>query len=129
VSELREKLESSPLEAGDITIDTIYRQFDKKPIETNYIEIGYMGLYSKQGHAGDSEEVRVWFDVISTNEIMVERLANEFKTKYLDGLRVTDEFKIPLKTYYDMGIAKINTSRYTRRISADVTVSNCFIKE
>jgi hypothetical protein len=125
ISSLRDNLKDTPLTAGEVVIDKLYREFDKKLEENNYISMGYMDLYSQQTTKGDTASIRIFFDVFSTNEIMCARIADKFKKEYLDGLRVGAE-EIPLKSWFDMGINKLDTNKYVRRISCDVDISYCW---
>ena len=115
----RELLELNPVNG----VSVLYRKHDTKHIDSNYVEISFLDLHQVSTHTGDKQTLRIYFDIISTNEIKVENIAGGVKKLFFKG-KDTNNFELH-NLRFDMGIAKIDNNRFVRRLTAEIYFHEC----
>lgn len=115
IKEINEMLQASPLVAGSIIIDRIYRKEDMKPKGiNNYAQIGFRETFSRHGLNCSLNQIKGLIDVFSTNEIMTSRLAYGLVDK-LYNAKINDVEYITKCGCVD-GVVRLTTNEYVQRV-------------
>ena len=114
IDKINEMLKASPVIAGDIIIDSIYRKNDMKPDINNYCQIEFREGFTSHGLACSTNEIKGIIDVFSTNEIMCSRLAYSLVDK-LYNVKINDTEYITKCNCVD-GVVKLTNNEYVQRV-------------
>lgn len=114
IDKINEMLKASPIIAGDIIIDNIYRKHDMKPDVNNYCQIEFREVFTSHGLACSTNEIKGIIDVFATNEIMCARLAYLLVEK-LYNAKINDTEYITKCNCVD-GVIKLTNNEYVQRV-------------
>jgi hypothetical protein len=121
INKIRENLASNPITLGSLEIDYLFRRYDRKKENHNYIEIFFEDYYYKEG--AKEHYIYIDIDCYAKNEIMAIRIANEVK-KRLDNI-VLDEGIRLVNCRFDLQVVKLDARKYVQRVKADLTFYEC----
>lgn len=114
INKINEMLQASPVIAGNVIVDKIYRKNDMKPNINSYFQIEFREGFTSHGLACSTNEIKGVIDVFSTNEIMCGRLAYNLVEK-LYNAKINDTEYITKCNCVD-GVVKLTNNEYVQRV-------------